>query len=181
MFFPERVMEIICRGISAHVLRDNMYILNTDVRQLRKFLQILSKHNNLQYKQLMDMVCVDKLVGAERFEVTYVLLNLKYKSRIFIKIFVSQGQAIPSIGDMFDSANWLEREVWDMFGVVFENHNDLRRILTDYGFEGHPLRKSFPLMGYMEIRYDEQDKRIVFEPVSFMQEYRKFEFLRSWD
>jgi NADH-quinone oxidoreductase subunit C len=109
------------------------------------------------------------------------LLNLKYKSRIFIKIFVSQGQAIPSIGDMFDSANWLEREVWDMFGVVFENHNDLRRILTDYGFEGHPLRKSFPLMGYMEIRYDEQDKRIVFEPVSFMQEYRKFEFLRSWD
>jgi NADH:ubiquinone oxidoreductase subunit C len=94
---------------------------------------------------------------------------------------VGHRQAIPSVTSVYKSADWLEREVWDMFGVFSKGHKDLRRIPTDHGFEGHPTRKSFPLMGYMEIRYDERDKRIVFEPISFMQEYRKFEFLRSWD
>lgn len=158
-----------------------MYILYINVSNLERIMRILSKHNNFQYKQLMDIICVDNLVGERRFEITYVLLNVKSRARIFVKLFVGQGQVIPSIAHIFASADWLEREVWDMFGIFFEGHYDLRRILTDYGFEGHPMRKSFPLTGYMEIRYDEKDKRIVFEPVSFMQEYRKFEFLRSWD
>jgi NADH/F420H2 dehydrogenase subunit C len=128
------------------------------------------------YKQLMEVTAVDWPTDPDRFEVVYSLLSVEHNSRILVKSRTSELAPVPSVSHLFSSAIWAEREVWDMFGVVFSGHPDLRRILTDYGFEGHPLRKDFPLTGFTEVRYDEEKKRIVSEPVELSQEFRKFDF-----
>lgn len=149
-------------------------------RSIRYCMRVLRDHTNCQYKVLSDITCVDYPERTERFEVVYQLLSIRYNHRLTIKVSVSENNDksanIPSIYDIFSSANWYEREVWDMFGVSFNNHPDLRRILTDYGFEGHPLRKDFPLTGYTEIRYDDEMKRLVCEPLEVSQEFRAFDF-----
>jgi NADH dehydrogenase (ubiquinone) Fe-S protein 3 len=136
----------------------------------------LRDHTNCQFKNLVDICGVESPLKINRFEVVYNLLSIKYNSRIRIKTLVSEFSSLESITSVFSAANWYEREVWDMYGIFFTQHQDLRRILTDYGFEGHPLRKDFPLTGYTEVRYDDSKKRVVVEPVELSQELRLFDF-----
>ena len=135
----------------------------------------------LQFKQLSDLTAVDYPDQAERFEVIYQMLSITLNARLRIITTVADGAILPTAIDLFASANWAEREVWDMFGIFFSGHPDLRRLLTDYGFEGHPLRKDFPLTGYVEVRYNDTERRVVYEPVKLTQEYRDFDFLSPWE
>ena len=146
-----------------------------------RVLTFLRDDINCQFKQLMDVCGVDYPGRAERFEVVYNLLSLTHNRRIRVKVYTDAETPVPSVTPVFSSANWWEREAWDLLGIYFVNHPDLRRILTDYGFEGHPLRKDFPLSGYVEVRYDEEQRRVVYEPVSLPQEFRSFDFLSPWE
>lgn len=137
-------------------------------------LTFLKDHSAAQYKAVMDVTAVDFPSRTNRFEVVYNLLSVRYNARIRVKTYASETSPVPSIARLFEGANWYERETYDMFGVFFENHPDLRRILTDYGFEGHPLRKDFPVTGYTEVRYDEEKKRVVYEPLELTQAMRNF-------
>ena len=136
---------------------------------------------NCQFKLLMDLCGVDRPGRAERFDVVYNLLSLTHNRRIRIKLRTDESQPVPTVTGVFSSADWWERETWDLFGIWFRDHPDLRRILSDYGFEGHPLRKDFPLTGYVEVRYDDELKRIVYEPVRLTQDFRNFDFLSPWE
>jgi len=148
---------------------------------LIKVLKLLRDDQNCLFKQLVDITAVDRPDQAERFEVVYNLLSLKLNQRIRVKLTTDERTPVASVAGVFSSAIWLEREVWDMFGIFFSGHPDLRRILTDYGFEGHPLRKDFPLTGFKEVRYDEEQKRVVYEPVKLTQEFRRFDFMSPWE
>lgn len=134
----------------------------------------LKSHTAAQFKAVMDVTAADYPSRENRFEVVYNLLSVRYNSRIRVKTYASETSPVPSIAELFRGANWYERETYDMYGVFFEGHPDLRRILTDYGFEGHPLRKDFPLTGYTEVRYDEEKKRVVYEPLELTQAMRNF-------
>ena len=144
-------------------------------------LKVLRDDANCQFKQLVDVCGVDYPEKETRFAVVYNLLSLTHNLRIRIKIWTDEDTPVPSACELFSSANWWEREVWDLYGIYFSGHPDLRRILTDYGFEGHPLRKDFPLTGYIEMRYDDEQKRVVYEPVKLTQEFRTFDFLSPWE
>ena len=135
----------------------------------------------LQFRQLSDLTAVDFPEQVDRFEVIYQMLSIALNARLRIVTSIADGDVVPSAMDLFASANWAEREVWDMFGIFFSGHTDLRRLLTDYGFEGHPLRKDFPLTGYAEVRYNDTERRVVYEPVKLTQEYRDFDFLSPWE
>ncbi|KAK2553149.1 NADH dehydrogenase [ubiquinone] iron-sulfur protein 3 [Acropora cervicornis] len=144
-------------------------------------LTFLKDHTNAQYKSLADLTAVDKPGKPYRFEIVYNLLSLRYNARIRVKTYTDELTPIDSADPVFKAANWYEREIWDMYGVFFADHPDLRRILTDYGFEGHPFRKDFPLTGYVEVRYDDELKRVVCEPVEMAQEFRRFDFQTPWE
>ena len=146
-----------------------------------RVLKFLRDNINCQFKLLMDVCGVDYPERERRFEIVYNLLSLTHNLRIRIKVTCGEDEPVPTVTGVFSSANWWEREVWDLFGVMFSGHPDLRRILTDYGFEGHPLRKDFPLTGFVEMRYDDEKKRVVYEPVKLTQEYRTFDFLSPWE
>jgi len=148
---------------------------------LVRVLTFLRDDSNCQFKLLMDICGVDFPDRDERFEVVYNLLSLTHNQRVRIKVSCNADTPVPSATRVFSAAGWWEREAWDMYGVYFSGHPDLRRILTDYGFEGHPLRKDFPLSGHVEMRYDEAQKRVVYEPVSLPQEFRSFDFLSPWE
>ena len=134
-----------------------------------------------EYQQLMEIAGVDFPQRAERFEVVYMLLSLTKNHRVLVKVTASEDTPVPTVTTIWPVAGWLEREVFDMYGVIFAGNQDLRRILTDYGFEGHPFRKDFPLTGYVELRYSEEDKRVVYEPVSLAQDLRQFDFMSPWE
>jgi len=146
-----------------------------------KVMTFLRDDTTCLFKQVVDVCGVDWPAREQRFDVVYHLLSMKHNQRIRVKVHTDEDTPVPSITGVFSAAGWFEREVWDMFGVVFSDHPDLRRILTDYGFEGHPLRKDFPLTGYVELRYDEEQKRCVYEPVKLTQDYRSFDFLSPWE
>ena len=167
------VLETVIKNgeLAVRVRRDSIIKVLTVLRDDPRFL----------FKQLMDVCGVDWPGREERFEVVYNLLSLKHNRRIRIKLTTREGVLVSSATAVFSSANWFERETWDMFGVLFDNHPDLRRILSDYGFEGHPLRKDFPLTGYIETRYDDELKRVVYEPVKLTQDFRAFDFLSPWE
>lgn len=135
----------------------------------------------LQFKCLIDITAVDYPAREQRFDVVYHLLSPHFVRRIRIKCVADEDTPVPSLVDVFPAADWFEREVYDMFGVLFSGHPDLRRLLTDYGFEGHPLRKDFPMTGYVEVRWDDEQKRVVYEPVRLTQEFRRFDFLSPWE
>ena len=156
-------------------------VINLDKKDLLKLILFLKNHPILKFKQLVDILGVDYPSKDKRFEVIYLLLSHEPNSRITIKIQIKDGESAPSITEIFLSANWLEREVFDMYGIVFENHPDLRRILTDYEFEGFPLRKDFPLTGHTEVRYDDEIKKVIYEPVKLAQAYRNFDFESPWE
>jgi len=143
-------------------------------------LNCLKLHIGYQYNMLTCISGVDFLGKGYRFSVVYDLLSLTFNSRLRIKVFVNEITSVPSIIDVFINANWWEREIWDLYGIYFDKHPDLRRILTDYGFEGHPMRKDFPLSGFVEFRYDEGKKRVIGEPIELTQEFRSFTFERPW-
>lgn len=144
-------------------------------------LQFLKDHHSAQFASLVDIAGMDVPSRTHRFEIIYNLLSLRYNSRIRVKTYTDELTPIDSACEVFKAANWYEREIWDMYGVFFANHPDLRRILTDYGFEGHPFRRDFPLSGYVELRYDDEQKRVVVEPLELAQEFRRFELSAPWE
>ena len=146
-----------------------------------KVMSFLRDDTTCLFKQVVDVCGVDYPSRELRFDVVYHLLSMKHNQRVRVKVHTDEDTAVPSITGVFSAAGWFERETWDMYGVMFSDHPDLRRILTDYGFEGHPLRKDFPLTGYVEVRYDEEQKRCVYEPVKLTQDFRNFDFLSPWE
>ncbi|WP_207478845.1 NADH-quinone oxidoreductase subunit C [Arenibaculum pallidiluteum] len=146
-----------------------------------RVLTFLRDDSTCRLEQLMDITAVDYPSREERFEVVYQLLSIKRNHRVRVKLSTDEDTPVPSVTGIYSTASWFERETWDMYGVFFSDHPDLRRILTDYGFEGHPLRKDFPLTGYVEMRYDDQQKRVVYEPVKLTQDLRTFDFLSPWE
>ncbi|WP_293450297.1 NADH-quinone oxidoreductase subunit C [Planktotalea sp.] len=143
--------------------------------------EFLKTDANCRFSSLVDITAVDYPERGKRFDLVYHILSMYMNHRIRLRLHVREDDMVPSIVDVHPSANWFEREVYDMFGLLFSGHPDLRRILTDYGFRGHPLRKDFPTTGYTEVRYDEVEKRVVYEPVSLVQEYRQFDFMSPWE
>ena len=141
----------------------------------------LKTDNACKFSTLVDLTAVDYPERPKRFEVVYHFLSMFQNHRIRLKMAIHEDEIVPSITEVHPSANWFEREVFDMFGILFSGHPDLRRILTDYGFRGYPLRKDFPTTGYVELRYDEAQKRVVYEPVKLVQEYRQFDFMSPWE
>ena len=176
-------MYLIFKSIIPYIVyqkynNENSIVISVD--NLLFSLKGLKNHYNFRYSLLSSITGVDLLGSTYRFSVVYDLLSLTYNSRIRVKVFVNEVTSVPSICDNYINANWWEREIWDLYGIYFENHPDLRRILTDYGFEGHPLRKDFPLYGYLEVRYDESKKRVVLEPLELSQGFRQFNFETPW-
>ena len=157
--------------------------LNIDVSpsNIVGFVDFLKSDRNCRFSTLVDITAVDYPGREKRFDVVYHLLSMYQNQRLRLRMSVSEEDMVASIVDVHPSANWFEREVFDMFGILFSGHPDLRRLLTDYGFRGHPLRKDFPTTGYTELRYDEAEKRVVYEPVSLVQEYRQFDFMSPWE
>lgn len=156
-------------------------ILHTDHAHILPLLTFLRDDPQCLFKQLIDVCGVDYPDRLPRFEVVYHLLSMKHNRRVRIKVQTDDKTPVPSATSVFSSAGWFEREAWDMYGILFADHPDLRRILTDYGFDGHPQRKDFPLTGYVELRYDVEQKRVVYEPVKLNQAYRNFDFLSPWE
>jgi NADH-quinone oxidoreductase subunit C len=146
-----------------------------------KVMTFLRDDEKCLFKMLIDICGVDFPDRPARFEVVYNLLSLKHNLRLRAKVAAAEDQPVPSIAALYSAAGWFEREAWDLYGIYFADHPDLRRILTDYGFEGHPLRKDFPLTGYVEVRYDIEQKRVVYEPVNLRQEFRTFDFVSPWE
>jgi len=177
--------DYVAAALSRHVLGTKVVndelVVHADREGLLRVLTYLRDDQNSQFKQLMDITAIDHPDREQRFDIVYNLLSPKQNQRIRVKLATDESTPVPTATGVFSSANWFEREVWDLFGVVFSDHPDLRRILTDYGFEGHPLRKDFPLTGYVEVRYDEDQKRVVYEPVKLQQEFRTFDFMSPWE
>ena len=156
-------------------------VLRTQRQTLITVMAFLKDDSKCLFKTLVDLCGVDYPEDEDRLEVVYNLLSLKRNMRIRVKVRTDTASAVPSLSNLFLSAEWNEREAWDMYGIFFSDHPDLRRLLTDYGFEGHPLRKDFPLTGYVEVRYDDEQKRVVYDPVKLTQEFRTFDFLSPWE
>jgi len=155
-------------------------ILYVSPQNLKKILTFFKDHMGSRVQVLMDVCGADYPHRSNRFEVVYQLLSVDYNQRIRVKVCTNEMNSVESVTDIYCSAGWYEREIWDMFGVYFKNHPDLRRILTDYGFAGHPLRKDYPLTGYSEVRYDDTQKRVITEPLELNQEFRYFDFSSPW-
>ena len=182
---PAQAQYIKSNFENVHVIEpianDNL-IIYIDKNNLENFLTFLRDDQQLSFKTLIDVFGADMLgIRSPRFEVIYNLLSYKLNNRITVKVAIDDSVEVPTVSKIFSSAGWFEREAFDMYGIVFKNHPDLRRILTDYDFEGHPLRKDFPLTGYKEVRYDENHKKVVYEDVKLTQEFRNFDFEMPWE
>ena len=167
--------------INNSKIEHNQLDISIDQEDLLDVITFLKTNKNTKFRQLIDITAVDYPENAKRFKLVYLLLSHEFNNRIKINYSVSENEIINSIVKIFPSANWMEREVFDMYGVKFKDHPDLRRILTDYNFEGHPLRKDFPLTGHNEVRYSEEDKKVIYEPVKLEQNYRDFDFESPWE
>ena len=175
------ITEALPKAVSGFEIRNDELIVHTTALSVTRALTFLRDDAACLFTQLMDVTAVDFPERAERFEVVYNLLSLKHNRRIRVKLSVNEATPVLSAVDVFPSAGWFEREVWDMYGVAFSGNPDLRRILTDYGFDGHPQRKDFPLTGFVEVRYDDEQKRVVYEPVKLNQAFRNFDFESPWE
>ena len=167
--------------ISGSEVKFEELLFKTSSGDIIEILKFLKLDNRFKFKQLIDIAAIDYPNEEKRFELVYILLSIENNIRIKISIKFEANEKIPSIVKIFPSANWMEREVFDMYGVNFKDHPDLRRILTDYGFEGHPLRKDFPLTGHSEVRYSEEKKKVINEPVKLEQNYRNFDYESPWE
>jgi NADH-quinone oxidoreductase subunit C len=177
----EYVAAQLPQAITRHEVAHGELMLWTTRHSVVRLLTFLRDDSNCLFKLLIDICGVDYPDREERLEVVYNLLGLKHNQRVRVKLTTTEDDPVPSVAGLFKTANWFERETWDLYGVFFSDHPDLRRLLTDYGFEGHPMRKDFPLTGYVEVRYDDEQKRVVYEPVKLSQEFRNFDFLSPWE
>ena len=162
-------------------LKHNQIYLNIESDDLLEVILFLKNNIETKFKQLIDITAVDYPEKEKRFKLVYLFLSHEINSRIIVDFFVNENEIVSSLTSIFPSANWMEREVFDMYGIKFKDHPDLRRILTDYNFEGHPLRKDFPLTGHNEVRYSDDNKKVIYEPVKLEQNYRNFDFESPWD
>lgn len=177
----DSMIEALNGDAEGYVVYKDELTLQASPKTLASVLKFLRDNADYAYTILIDITAVDYPERPARFDIVYNLLSITNNARIRVKIGVAEDEIVPSIAGLFSTAGWFEREVWDMYGIPFSGHPDLRRILTDYGFEGHPLRKDFPLTGYVEVRYDEEKKRVVYEPVTLTQDFRRFDFLSPWE
>ena len=179
------VEKVVNSGLTTNVIKSEINFgqlyLDIDVKDIISTILFLKTNDKCRFKQLIDITAVDFPNRENRFKIVYLLLSHENNLRVIINTNIEDKKIIPSLTKIFPSANWMEREVFDMYGISFKDHPDLRRILTDYGFEGHPLRKDFPLTGHTEVRYSEDKKKVVYEPVKLDQEYRNFDFESPWE
>ena len=167
--------------IKESKIKHNQLYVTINSEDLLDVILMLKTNKNIKFKQLIDITAVDYLESQKRFKIVYLLLSHEFNQRIILNYFISENEKISSLTKIFPSANWMEREVFDMYGIKFNDHPDMRRILTDYGFEGHPLRKDFPLTGHNEVRYSEDKKKVIYEPVKLEQNYRNFDYESPWE
>ena len=167
--------------IKKSEVKHNQIFLEIDKENLIDVTQFVKTHKDMRFRQLIDITVVDYPEQIQRFKIVYLFLSHEFNQRIILSYLINENEVISSLTSIFPSANWMEREVFDMYGVNFKNHPDLRRILTDYGFEGHPLRKDFPLTGHTEVRYSEEYSKVVSEPVKLEQNYRNFDYESPWE
>ena len=179
--FHDRLTKLVGHQCKAIEIKGGEIVLLVALAELVSVLKALRDDTELAVTQLSDLTAVDFPERPERFDVVYQMLSVNNNMRLRIITRADEGDIVPSVIGLFRSADWAEREVWDMFGIYFSGHPDMRRLLTDYGFEGHPLRKNFPLTGYVEVRYSDTERRVVYEPVHLNQEYRDFDFLSPWE
>ena len=172
--------ELATRIKKTEIRHDQLYI-NIDNKDLIDVTLFIKSNENTKFRQLIDITVVDHPEDIQRFKVVYLFLSHEFNQRIILSYLISENEVIPSLTSIYPAANWMEREVFDMYGVKFKDHPDLRRILTDYGFEGHPLRKDFPLTGHTEVRYSEEQKKVISEPVKLEQNYRNFDYESPWE
>jgi NADH-quinone oxidoreductase subunit C len=183
----QQIFKKIIDKLSKYSARDfiiaeyNTVFLSCDIKDVKEIINTIKQDPEIKSNLLTDMTAVDYPENEKRFKLIYNLLSLEQNIRIIIQADVDDGMEVESITDIFNAACWYEREIWDMFGISFNQNPDLRRILTDYGFEGHPLRKDFPLTGHKEVRYDAEKMQVIYEPVQLPQEYRTFNFLSPWE
>ena len=167
--------------VKDSMINHNQIYLNIENEDLLEVILFLKNNNEIKFKQLIDITAVDYPENERRFKIVYLLLSHEFNSRIIINFFINENEIVTSLTSVFPSANWMEREVFDMYGIKFKDHPDLRRILTDYNFEGYPLRKDFPLTGHNEVRYSEDKKKVVYEPIKLEQNYRNFDYESPWE
>ena len=167
--------------ISGSEIQFNELLFKTSIGEIMDVIKFLKLDDRFKFKQLIDIAAIDYPNEEKRFELVYLLLSIENNIRVKISVKFETNEKIPSIVKIFPSANWMEREIFDMYGIKFINHPDLRRILTDYNFKGHPLRKDFPLTGFNEVRYSEKEKKVIYEPVKLEQNYRNFDFSSPWE
>ena len=172
--------ELTTKIKKTEIRHEQLYI-NIDNEDLLDVTLFIKSNENTKFRQLIDITVVDYPENAQRFKVVYLFLSHEFNQRIILSYLISENEVIPSLTPIYPAANWMEREVFDMYGVKFKDHPDMRRILTDYGFEGHPLRKDFPLTGHTEVRYSEGQKKVISEPVKLEQNYRNFDYESPWE
>ena len=172
--------ELTTKINDSNISHEQLY-LTIDNEDLLDVILFLKTNKDTKFKQLIDITTVDYPENSKRFKMVYLFLSHQFNQRIIISSLINENEVVPSLTKIFPSANWMEREVFDMYGVKFKDHPDLRRILTDYGFDGHPLRKDFPLTGHNEVRYSEDEKKVIYEPVKLEQNYRNFDYESPWE
>ena len=172
--------ELTTKIKKTEIRHEQLYI-NIDNEDLIAVTLFIKSNENTKFRQLIDITVVDYPENTQRFKVVYLFLSHEFNQRIILSYKISENEVIPSLTPIYPAANWMEREVFDMYGVKFKDHPDMRRILTDYGFEGHPLRKDFPLSGHTEVRYSEDQKKVISEPVKLEQNYRNFDYESPWE
>ena len=186
---PSETMKDLTDHISAHLADDvvessfaqDELVVRVQSASIIRVLTFLRDDPQCLFKCLVDICGADFPERPRRFDVVYNMLSIKHNMRIRVKAATDEETPVPSVDGLFRSANWFEREAWDLYGIFFSGHPDLRRLLTDYGFEGHPMRKDFPLTGHVEVRYDDEQKRVVYEPVTLVQDFRSFDFMSPWE
>ncbi len=177
----KKINSELATKIKFSEIKHNHLYLNIDCEDLNEVIVFLKNDSSTKFRQLIDLTAVDYPEEKQRFKLIYLLLSHENNFRVILSYSINENEVIPSITEIFPSANWMEREVFDMYGIKFKNHPDLRRILTDYNFQGYPLRKDFPLTGHNEVRYSEDDKKVIYEPVKLEQNYRNFDYESPWE
>jgi NADH-quinone oxidoreductase subunit C len=172
--------ELTTKIKNSQIKHEQLY-LNIESVDLIDVSLFIKSNEKIKFRQLIDITAVDYPEKTQRFKIVYLFLSHEFNQRIILSFFINENEVIPSLTSVYPAANWMEREVFDMYGVKFKDHPDLRRILTDYGFEGHPLRKDFPLTGHIEVRYSEDKKKVIQEPVKLEQNYRNFDYESPWE
>jgi NADH-quinone oxidoreductase subunit C len=177
----EAIVSALSGAVTGHAVAYGELTVTARATEIVKVVTFLRDDSRCQFISFIDITAIDWPAREQRFDVVYHFLSPRQNTRIRIKVATDEVTPVPSIISVFPGADWFERETWDLYGVMFTGHPDMRRLLTDYGFEGHPLRKDFPLTGFVEVRYDDEVKRVVYEPVRLAQEFRNFDFLSPWE